>query len=522
MDIYEALQDKVVRVEAMRDNFPLFFAYHYWWEFTDFQVEWMRSLQSKKNTFIEAFRASRKTTIVRWWVIWLVCYNKEPSIIWQSFEDSLSWESVREIAKMMCKDSIVDDYGQLFPFETKKEDLAKRSLSNFETTNGVKIASKSLWQTLRWANTFDTKNEISSRPTVLILDDIDVLKSVLNVEIINNNERKILGETIAALDPLRRKIVFLGNTILDDGIVPRFREQYKNSESWDCFRQPLFDEKWWNYRPEVFTNEVVETLKADGKTSWNQNYLLVPSSAGNGIFTRDYFDYFLLSHFEDVDSFLKKHDLRCWIFIDPAFSTSDTSDDAVIMWVWEHKVSKWYYLIDWYADTSAPSRTIQAVIVMYNNMVAKGFNPEFISCEDVTINKNQTQFINDLRSELVRHQINVPVNSYSPKLKKEQRIKDNLESVMSQKWIKFNRNISDTKFLPKIERQFVEFPVWDHDDLIDCLAQAIEVFRKRIEKQIPVSREVISAITNRPIEPTRRVQQHRPQRWYSWLSWRPL
>jgi hypothetical protein len=29
MDIQEALKDKVVRVEAMRDSFPLFFAYHF-------------------------------------------------------------------------------------------------------------------------------------------------------------------------------------------------------------------------------------------------------------------------------------------------------------------------------------------------------------------------------------------------------------------------------------------------------------------------------------------------------------
>jgi hypothetical protein len=29
MDYQEALKDKVVRIEAMRDNFPLFFAYHF-------------------------------------------------------------------------------------------------------------------------------------------------------------------------------------------------------------------------------------------------------------------------------------------------------------------------------------------------------------------------------------------------------------------------------------------------------------------------------------------------------------
>lgn len=68
---------------------------------------------------------------------------------------------------------------------------------------------------------------ISARPTLLVLDDIDVNKSVSNVDIINSNERKIMGETIGAMDPLKRKIIFLGNTINEDGIVPRFRNRYK-------------------------------------------------------------------------------------------------------------------------------------------------------------------------------------------------------------------------------------------------------------------------------------------------------
>ncbi len=52
---------------------------------------------------------------------------------------------------------------------------------------------------------------------------------------------------------------------------------------------------------------------------------------------------------------------------------------------------------------------------------------------------------------------------------------------MSQKWIKFNRNISDPLFIPKMERQFLEFPNWDHDDIIDTVAQAKDVFTKRWE-----------------------------------------
>lgn len=125
----------------------------------------------------------------------------------QSYEDTLSAEWVRGVAQMLCEESIVQDYGHTFPFNVKKEDLTKHSVSNFTSTTGVKIESKSLNQVLRGSNSYvDGK---SVRPTLLYLDDIDVEKSVKNVRIIDENERKILGETMGALDPLRRRVIFL-------------------------------------------------------------------------------------------------------------------------------------------------------------------------------------------------------------------------------------------------------------------------------------------------------------------------
>lgn len=512
----ELLNDKRLRVAYWEHDFWWWFQYHFWFIAKKFHRDWARSLQSEKNTFIEAFRASRKTTLVRWYVCRCIAYKKHPSIIVQSYEDSLSGEWVREVAKMLFAKTVLADHWYLFPVDKTKDDLNKRSLTNFESTNGVKVAAKSLWQTIRGTNTFDMESGISARPTLLILDDIDIVRSVANVDIINQNEAKILGETIAALDPLNRKIVFLGNTIVEDWIVPRFRKRYEKEKTWDIFWQPLFNEKSENQRPEVFTQSVVDQVMADGKTSFNQNYLLIPSQSGSWVFTRQYFDYFLLSHFEDADWILKKEDLKCGLFIDPAFSTATHSDDAVVLGIWEHIITKKYYLIDWYANTSAPSKTIQAVIVMYNNMRADWYEPKFISVEDVSINKSQTQFIKDLKDELIRHQIMIPVYLYQPKQKKEDRIKFNLEWVMSQQGIKFNRNISDGTFVPKIEKQFLEYPNGDHDDIIDTISQAIEVFRKKTEVKLQEIPTQYSSITWLPLQ-KQYTWRPRPQ-WYRVLG----
>ena len=77
----------------------------------------------------------------------------------------------------------------------------------------------------------------------------------------------------------------------------------------------------------------------------------------------------MTSHFEDVDSPLKKQDLEIGLFIDPAFSTSKRSDDATVFCIAQHKASKAYYVVDAHSDTSAPSRTISQAIVMYQSMV---------------------------------------------------------------------------------------------------------------------------------------------------------
>ena len=109
---------------------------------------------------------------------------------------------------MLMLPSIIQDYGELYPFDLAKRNMAKAGMSNFETTNGVKIESKSLGETIRGVNTMN-KDGVMSRPDLLILDDIDVEKSVRNSEIIDSNERKILGETMGALDPTNNRVIFL-------------------------------------------------------------------------------------------------------------------------------------------------------------------------------------------------------------------------------------------------------------------------------------------------------------------------
>lgn len=259
---------------------------------------------------------------------------------------------------------------------------------------------------------------------------------------------------------------------------------YIDQEEWDEREEVIIqaiDEEWneiirpWKWDKWYMEWRKAKMLPKNREALYQQD----PIAATDSIFKRSYFDYFLLSDFERSDWILKKQDLNCWLFIDPAFSSSNRSDDAVILWMWEHIITKHKYLIDWYANTSAPSRTLEAVVVMYNTMKMDWYNIKFISVESVSINKEQTKFVEDLKKKLLEHGINVPVYTYEPKIKKEDRIKFNLEAPMSQNWLKINRNISDKSFIPRLESQFLEFPMWKHDDIIDTVSQWFEVFKKR-------------------------------------------
>jgi len=189
---------------------------------------------------------------------------------------------------MMFLPKIVADYGVMFPLSMKKEDMSKSSVGSFESVTGVKVEAKSLGGTIRGSNTV-SKDGKNSRPTLVIFDDIDVDKSVANPDIIENNERKILGETIGALDPVRRRIIFLGNVINEDGIVPRFKKRFKGV--WKIFEQWLFDEKGECVWPELFSPVVIEKLKGDGERAFSQNYLGIPFSGGETIISRSKIRY---------------------------------------------------------------------------------------------------------------------------------------------------------------------------------------------------------------------------------------
>jgi phage terminase large subunit-like protein len=104
-------------------------------------------------------------------------------------------------------------------------------------------------------------------------------------------------------------------------------------------------------------------------------------------------------------------------------------------------------------------------------MQSDGYRVNSIVVEDVAINREQSKFIEDLRIFLKQNNRNIIVNTYKPKMKKEDRIKFILEPKVSLHAIYLRKDMTDKSFTRKIEDQLYEFPNGKHDDVIDCLSQ---------------------------------------------------
>jgi len=263
-------------------------------------------------------------------------------------------------------------------------------------------------------------------------------------------------------------------------------EEEKNwGDKWDVLTIPAIDEQWnaivWPGKWDEWYIE--EEKKNVSAKDWAALYQQDPIASSSNIFRLENLRYYLQSDFERADGILKKEDLKNIIYVDPAFSSSSKSDEATVMAVWKHKITGNYYQLDWYADTSAPSITFRAILAMYDRVQIDWYKIDAIYIEDVSLNKDQSKFIEDFKAYLKENDRYIIVNPHKPKGKKEDRIKFTLEPKTAVNAIHFRKDMADPLFIKGIERQMVEFPNGKHDDRIDCLNWAVTVLDTKWEMQ---------------------------------------
>lgn len=452
-------------------NHFLFFWFYYYREdfitkFADFHYDWIEALFENKNVMLEWFRWSMKTTLVIAATTFKIANNLVKFVVWQSYEDTASSENTTNIARNLLSKRLEADYWKLFKLTWwNKEDLEKKSVSNFDTTNKVKVRAASLWQKLRWALSK------TDRPDLLIVDDIDVSDSVRNPDVIDKNYQKVTWETFWAMTKdWTARIYFLGNTINQDWIVPRFRKEKKGTKNWIVYQQPLFIE--WEVQWDFFTEATIQKIREDEwPVSFNQNYLLIPIDAYEEWFIkREHLRYYDHLNIDDFDN-LYMH----W---DTTHTWKSTSDYFCWVVIWENKRDKNYYIIDFILekiDVEAQARWMINLYLKYHNRIKK-------FTYDEKSNQGFWFWIKKLAKE--EYKISLPIQELKYPNDKVTHFEPHIPHFIANRIYLPSRH----KDLQEAETQLLAFPTkWIHDDFVDWLSWVLDnyaVIKKDVPKKI--------------------------------------
>lgn len=341
------MSSKPMRKEYLADDFLMrarrYFRQYFNFSDPRFNIQYAKDLQAGKNVFFESFRWSAKTTRAQMYIIRCICYRKRRNIMRYSYNWSDSEKNIWYIANMLIwsgeKDPLVRDRWQLYYDNTPTTNKQKRrkTVDNFVTENEVYVRSLSLGISPRWDNF--TASDGKYRPDLLIFDDVDIIKSVSSTKIIDKNWRFLEDEVFGGITA-NTQIIFLGNTINQDGVVPRMHRKFKDNLRWALYRVPIYDDSGRIQRDRfVDTDDQAELLNASitdshrkyislqaererlTASSFSQNYLLVPYLDGESIIKRHMIDY----------NYNPSSKIKTIMGIDPAFSEKTKSDPVGIV-----------------------------------------------------------------------------------------------------------------------------------------------------------------------------------------------
>ena len=451
--------------EQMRGNKLLLFWFFYFCNnfqapLGRFHYEWILAYGGSKSIFMKWFRWSLKTQLAIAYVVFSIAYRRHKFIVWQSYESSSSEDNLRNIARMLLSKKLSKDFWELFPLSSPREDLSKKSIWNFNATNGVKVMARSLGENLRGANSYEEVSWVS-RPDLVVIDDIDVSKSVENKDIIDKNYTKLTQETIGASD-LNQRIIFLWNVIRKDGIVPRFESlAIANEKYWEHFVQAIYNDDW-SISWDAFTEEIIEEKRAVQDEWFNQNYLLIPNNRENSLIKEHelrYYDYLSLDDFDSL-----------YMHSDTTHTGKTTSDYHCTTIIWESKKDKNFYIVDFFLKKCDVEEQARSVISLYSKYGKK--------IKKMTYDEKSNNGFGYWVKKLAREEYNVslPLEELKYPSDKVAHFEPHVPHFRSNRvYLPSGHNMIKTAV-----DQLLAFPMkWVHDDFIDWISGAMDNFHSK-------------------------------------------
>lgn len=378
--ISHLLSRKETRLALCERDLVAFWVYYFLpsvkYSLAVFHYQMCDDMMSDKNCLFDMFRESWKTFWAKVKFIHNIVYRKKRFMMYYCADKRKASAHMFDMSVMLTTNrKIKADFGMILSkkkmtFDDDEDEMpTKKTVSEFITKNYVRCKAMSIGESPR-GEQYMTQDG-TFRPDFAIIDDADILKNVRNKEIITKNEEWFNDELMWGLSD-DSQIVFLGNTILKDWLVPRVRIAHQDDPDWIVRRIPLVWPSGKITWPERYNQADIDKKKRKlGTTAFNRSMLLIPGTPGWSIFKKSWIRW--TSH-PPVWSYIV-------IWIDPAHSTKTKSDElwiTVTLHVKEGDII-YRYILESYGlawDEKHESRSIPFMVWLYIKWNASLFRIE--------------------------------------------------------------------------------------------------------------------------------------------------
>ena len=256
-NLLELLQDKNKRHMLCSQSLYLFWLYYFREYFThkspEFHKERCKITQSlweyQNPRFLVncEFRWSAKTSWAKIDFTKKICYKEREMMMYGSYEKGIAENALLDVAiQLQTNQRIIDDFWQLFyNTDTSVKKSQKQGISNFLTSNWVRVQAITTQQSIRWF----IFNGI--RPDHIVYDDFE--------NKITKKSNKRTREVIEHFDEMLTAISVYGTVIFCCN---------KISDTWSVAW--LYNKAEWNKEWVIYEKAVIEW----GKITWKEKYTM--------------------------------------------------------------------------------------------------------------------------------------------------------------------------------------------------------------------------------------------------------
>ena len=408
-NIKQLLETKEWRLTLWRSSLQMFamiyFPHYFTFSIPEFHKKMYKLLQFcwenpddtsesfYNNLVLIAFRDAAKTSLAKIEMIRNICFGLRTMMLYVCYDEDASKDNLFDVAlELQTNKQIIADFWTLYyeddSWKSKyaKKKSKKSSISNFLTSNWVRVQASSVKKAVRW------KVFAWQRIDFVILDDFETHKSKKSVAItkqVINYFNELIPWTSA-----NAKIIYLCNKISDSWSVQYLIDRFEDNPNGRVFEVALI-ENWQLTWPDRFSmtdaeadkrnkelqeqwskNRVrsVETLKRTLNKNWrdvfSQEYLNQPLVDWDRIIDTKVIDRYI--DYANTLTFEKDWQWKIWD--NPEFGHEYILWIDVSEWLWIDSsviqvidTLSWEQVAEYETNTQTPNELVEEIIEASNN-----------------------------------------------------------------------------------------------------------------------------------------------------------